>query len=410
MIANVTRGTGFRGLINYLCDDAKGYEIVGGNIAGQSPRQIAAEFAATREANTAVKTAVWHCSLSSPPGERLSDERWNDVGTTLLTKVGLGADRPYLIIRHQDRDHDHVHVVTSRTDYAGNIWDGGWEVRRVLKAKSEIETEFGLTPTPVGGAGGPKIGAGQMRRIARALEDGRDLELDPRGALARHIDGAISASGGDGTKFAAALSERGIGMTLNKSKTTGRVAGACFSLDGSEWLKGSQLGPAYSWTTLQKRIAVASLNPAPKNEIVGIETGNRAPVEHRTTAGVPTGPAGGSHTAPGGHADRVAPWSNSGFAGRAVAFPRFAVGHAAGAGDGAAGIGPPTHRGDQRPRSPSATHAGSHFLTALARLPRLLSLVSRTVASFTASLGGEFFGTDVAPDHKRARLHGPQLF
>ncbi len=409
MIANVTRGAGFRGLINYLCDEAKGFEIVGGNVAGQSPRQIAAEFAATRDANTGVKTPVWHCSLSSPPGERLSNQRWNKVGTALLTKVGLGADRPYIIIRHTDRDHDHVHIATSRTDYAGKVWDGGWEVRRVLKAKAEVETEFGLTPTPIGGAAGPKIGPGQMRRIARAVENDHDLELDPRGALAGLIDAAIGASGGDSGKFAAALSATGVSMTLNKSKSTGRVAGAAYSLDGEEWLKGSHVGASYGWAAIQRRIAASSPNPATSHEIVGIETDHRAPIEHRTPTGLAARSASPTPAAPNDRADPSEPSRDSRVADRVVAFPNFARYPAAGTGEPPASAGTAAHRGYQRPCRPSPAAEGSLFLTAITRLPRLLSLVARSMTLFAASLGG-FFGEDVSQPSKTRRISGPQLF
>ena len=67
-VENLTRGSGFRGLLSYLCDPAKSPEIVGGNVAGRTRDELLREFSATRQANTRIKAPVWHCSLAQPTG------------------------------------------------------------------------------------------------------------------------------------------------------------------------------------------------------------------------------------------------------------------------------------------------------------------------------------------------------
>ncbi len=53
MIAKISRGAGFLGLLDYALDtdgkSAKDAERVGGSLSGKTPRQLAAEFSATRQ-------------------------------------------------------------------------------------------------------------------------------------------------------------------------------------------------------------------------------------------------------------------------------------------------------------------------------------------------------------------------
>jgi len=43
----IKRGTGFRGVLNYALDNNRG-EIIGGNMAGTTPRELAQEFGQSR--------------------------------------------------------------------------------------------------------------------------------------------------------------------------------------------------------------------------------------------------------------------------------------------------------------------------------------------------------------------------
>lgn len=55
----------------------------------------------------------------------------------------------YVVYRHTDRDHDHIHVIACR----GRLTDGtavrdSWQYRRSEVLVGQLEQEFGLQPTP----------------------------------------------------------------------------------------------------------------------------------------------------------------------------------------------------------------------------------------------------------------------
>ena len=288
MIANVVRGRGFRGLLDYLFQTEKFPEVVAGNMAGLTARDLAREFAGARNANDRVKTPVFHCSLSLPIDERLDRGKWAVGAERFLGELGLAENRPWVAIRHRDKDHDHIHIVTSRTDYLGEVWYGAWEVKKVLNAKAVVEQELGLTVTPYRQPE-RRISKALLRQAERLIEQGTDDVTLPALSIQRAIDAAMASSGGNHDGLAAELEKHGVTVKFNQSKTTGRVSGAAFSADnGRSWSKGSQLGKAYRWTELSARLDAAK-ESHPKNETIRTEIHVNEPTQHRGAAGSTSG-------------------------------------------------------------------------------------------------------------------------
>ena len=72
MKAKVSRGGGFKGVLNYVFDveaqatGEKKPEFCGGNMSSQTPQALAKEFGITKNLRPDCKKPVWHCSLSLP--------------------------------------------------------------------------------------------------------------------------------------------------------------------------------------------------------------------------------------------------------------------------------------------------------------------------------------------------------
>ena len=99
------------------------------------------------------EVSVWHCSLSLPPGEVLSDEQWEQVTREFadgmnLTDAGGKAPVRWVAIHHgpSKGGNDHVHVAASLVREDGTRWDGRY--RDWSKAQTvcrELERKHGLT-------------------------------------------------------------------------------------------------------------------------------------------------------------------------------------------------------------------------------------------------------------------------
>lgn len=65
-----------------------------------------------------VKTNTVHISLNFSPEERLTDDKMRQIATDYMDKIGFGK-QPYLVYRHKDSGHEHMHIVTTNITYEG---------------------------------------------------------------------------------------------------------------------------------------------------------------------------------------------------------------------------------------------------------------------------------------------------
>lgn len=156
MIQNIVKGRGFRGALDYVLGK-DGAERLTGTVDGQTPRELAAEFRAVRQLRPDVERAVFHASLSAPIGERLSDAQWVAVSEQYLARMGF-AESPYVVVRHQDQAHEHVHVIASRIDVHGRVVSDARDYYRGQQVLRELERAHGLTRVAASWERGPEAG------------------------------------------------------------------------------------------------------------------------------------------------------------------------------------------------------------------------------------------------------------
>jgi hypothetical protein len=103
-------------------------------------------FEQLNDRNDHVKIKALHISLNFPPEEDLSSEMLQQIAIDYMDRIGFGQ-QPYLVYRHFDANHPHIHIVTNtiRTDgTAISLHNIGKEISE--PAREAIEREFGLIP------------------------------------------------------------------------------------------------------------------------------------------------------------------------------------------------------------------------------------------------------------------------
>ena len=91
-----------------------------------------------------VKTNTVHISLNFSPEERLSDEKMKQIATDYMERIGFGK-QPYLVYRHQDSGHEHMHIVTTNITYEGQrISLHNIGAQKSEPARKELENKYGL--------------------------------------------------------------------------------------------------------------------------------------------------------------------------------------------------------------------------------------------------------------------------
>lgn len=67
----------------------------------------------TASLHPGVKLKSTHISLNFAPGEKLSDALMTKIAGEYMEQIGFG-DQPYLVYRHDDAAHPHIHIATTK--------------------------------------------------------------------------------------------------------------------------------------------------------------------------------------------------------------------------------------------------------------------------------------------------------
>lgn len=143
MICVIRKGTGFRGVADYLLKAGRGH-IIGGSMAGRTARELAREAGQLRKLRPTLGRAVTHFSLSAAPEDRrLSDAEWSAIATEFLRDLGY-QNCAHVIVRHLDTDHQHVHLACLRIDGAGKTVPDSNDRYKAEKSLGRLEERFAL--------------------------------------------------------------------------------------------------------------------------------------------------------------------------------------------------------------------------------------------------------------------------
>ena len=151
MVAKVISGKNIRGLLNY--NENKVSEGIAHCIAasgfGCDPQGLTFSdklnrFRKVTTLNQKVRTNAIHISLNFDVAEKLTNEQLSTIASDYMTRIGFG-EQPYLVYRHTDAAHPHVHIITTNVRTDGKRIDiHNIGRNQSEKARKEIEVAYGL--------------------------------------------------------------------------------------------------------------------------------------------------------------------------------------------------------------------------------------------------------------------------
>jgi hypothetical protein len=252
MKSKIMRGSDFVGCSNYVLDDEKNAEIIGGNLSGVTAVDIAEELDAIASQRPDIKKPVWHSALSAVIGEKLSDEKWNEIAQDYMKSLGFDLDKtPYMVVRHHDKPYQHIHIEASRVAVDPSIYLGRNENLKATKITQQLEKKHGLIRTK--GPGYDPLTGRIVRHedsSTKSLTPGerkmseRTGEISPRQRLQEIIITAVESRPTQ-QEYERRLTQAGVKFKLSSN-------GYSYSIDNVPF-KGSQLGTAFKWAQLQKQ-------------------------------------------------------------------------------------------------------------------------------------------------------------
>jgi len=253
MIGKQVKGRDFGGCIRYVLEKENA-ERIGGNLLGETAQEMTTEFNAFRSLNVRLNVVVYHATLSVPAQERQTDGQWRAIAADYLQGMGF-QDCQYLIARHNDQQHDHIHIIASRIRLPdGKSVSDSWDYRRSETLIRELEQEYNLSPTPSSRDRLERAPTtGEMRKFRReqqAFEQGDRPDyptLSIRTTLQTLIS-QLSDSHPSLPKLIGQLQNQGVEVRLTQTKAN--QWGISYRFQGQHF-SGTQLGKAYTFNGLQ---------------------------------------------------------------------------------------------------------------------------------------------------------------
>lgn len=257
MIGKIKRGKSFKGVCDYVLRGDKDVppKIIGGNMAGSTPAELAAEFEMMAARNGRVQVPVKHFALAfSPEDGELTDKAKANVAAEYMERMGYGNSQ-YVVVGHDRSDHnhkhDHLHIVANAVAVDSKWVNDRLDFKQSKKVCRALETQFGLTPVTSAKDKNRDKSASAVRdrRVNRLVTSGvplSQIELD-RQKIQAKID--IAAPGAKTmSEFCARLQTLDI-QPIPRITRTGQVQGVSYKC-GEVVVRGSDLDDA-SFPSLQ---------------------------------------------------------------------------------------------------------------------------------------------------------------
>ena len=246
MIGKLIKGSGFRGALNYLFhgNDArknKSPEIVGSNMAGITARQLSKEFSALRKLRPTLGKAVCHISLSIPADDmKLNNQTWGEIAETFIQELGF-TDCPFVAVKHNDTDHQHIHILASRIKINGDVVSDKNDFKRAEDIIRKLEKKFGLSAVLPSNQAPKKRG--------KRFKNEKEIIMNKSNEVTTAIDQALNEAK-DLPSFIDCCNKQNI--TVKPYIEDSKVIGTSYLYEGMSY-KASSLGREYQWRSIAEK-------------------------------------------------------------------------------------------------------------------------------------------------------------
>ena len=146
MTAKIVKGTSFSGAVGYMMSKKEKAEILKAEGVRMEPKELTVKsFELQASMHPNVKKPVWHISLnfSEQDTNKLTNEKMVEIAEAYLQKMNI-KNTQYLIVRHHDRQHPHIHLCINRIDDDGKLISDKNEKYRSTAVCKELTQKYGL--------------------------------------------------------------------------------------------------------------------------------------------------------------------------------------------------------------------------------------------------------------------------
>lgn len=234
MIAKIVQGRGFRGAINYVMDKKNARLLFAEGVRLKDKASVIQSFITQSKLKPKISKPVAHISLdfSAQDKGRLTDKLMMSVAHGYMERMGY-KNTQYIIVRHHDTNHPHVHLVINRIDNNGNRISDKNEKLRNTKVCMELTKKYGLY-----------IASGKENVQVHRLKEPDKTRYEIYHALRSTIPKCRNWQ-----ELNLKLQKLGINTELRKNGNTEKIQGVRFGKNGYEF-NGSKIDREFSYSKI----------------------------------------------------------------------------------------------------------------------------------------------------------------
>ncbi|WP_302461390.1 relaxase/mobilization nuclease domain-containing protein, partial [Bacteroides clarus] len=199
--------------------------------------------------NPDLKKPVGHIALSysAVDAPKLTDEKMIQLAQEYMREMKI-TDTQYIIVRHQDREHPHVHIVFNRIDNNGKTISDRNDMYRNEQVCKKLKAKHGLY-----------FAGGKEQVKQHRLKEPDKSKYEIYHAVKNEIGKSRNWQ-----QLQERLAEKGITVRFKYKGQTDEIQGVSFS-KGEYTFKGSEIDRSFSFSKLDKCFGDAGLNAAGNN-------------------------------------------------------------------------------------------------------------------------------------------------
>lgn len=256
MIGKVKTGKSFGGCIRYNLDRQEATILHAEGIRTGSTEHIIQDFNLQRKMNPGLGQAVGHIVLSwsKYDQDKLSPETMAERAKEYLQKMKITGTQ-YLVIRHTDREHPHVHIVYNRVNNEAKTISDQYQRKRNTEICKQLTKQYGYY-----------LAQGKERVNRQRLTGADKIRYELYDAISK-----ATAKATTWKQLESLLKQQNIGTQYKYKSGTNAVQGISFSKDGT-LLKGSQIDRGMSYQKLNQQIEQNALREQHRHQHISIPT------------------------------------------------------------------------------------------------------------------------------------------
>ena len=240
MIAKIMKGSDFRGVVNYILNEGKGTQIIEADgLFLENNDTIAQGFIGQAQMNPKVTKAVGHIALSfsKKDAPRLNNAVMAQIAREYMERMGI-KDTQYLIGRHFDKEHPHVHIAFNRINNNDKTISDRNDRFRSERICKELTKKYGLH----------FANGKEQVKIDRLREPDKT-----RYELYKILKTEVGRCR-DWNTLLERLERQGVGVQFKYKGQTDEIQGIVFSMNGYRF-NGSKVDRQFSYSKIDAALA-----------------------------------------------------------------------------------------------------------------------------------------------------------